>query len=160
MKTEIKLNQFFENELKSDLKEVLITKDKTGRYSLFGKYTVVPTKQGWFKVFSKDDPVEFETVRNAVAWCTLHHAGKLREAKRVQALDLQLSSIYIDLLVHRQLLRKHLGRDSKWLYVTKLQEDTRKRKQILDEITSYINSSKMIQTSKFNRTNQTKIRCL
>lgn len=153
MRTEIKLNQFFEDELKSDLKEVLITKDQTGRYSLFGKYTVAPTKQGWFKVFSKDISVEFETIRNAVAWCTLHHAGKLREAKRVQALDLQLSSVYTDLLVHRQMLRKHLGRDSRWIYVTKLQEDTRKRKQILNEIKSYINSSKMIQNRNFNRTN-------
>mgnify|MGYP001809785450 CR=1 FL=1 len=153
MRTEIKLNQFFEDELKSDLKEVLITKDQTGRYSLFGKYTVVPTKQGWFKVFSKDISVEFETIRNAVAWCTLHHAGKMREAKRVQALDLQLASVYTDLLVHRQMLRKHLGRDSRWIYVTKLQEDTRKRKQILNEIKSYINSSKMIQNRNFNRTN-------
>jgi hypothetical protein len=160
MKTEIKLNQFFEDELKSDLKEVLITKDQTGRYSLFGKYTIVPTNQGWLKVFSKGVTIEFETIRNAVAWCTLHHAGKTREANRVQALDLQLSSIYTELLIHRQLLRKHLGQDSKWLYVVKLQEGTRKRKQILDEIKSYINSSKMIQTSKFNRTNQTKLRCL
>lgn len=154
MRTEIKLNQFFEDELKSNLKEVLITKDRTGRYSLFGKYTIVPNKRGWFKVFSKDTSVEFETVRNAVAWCTLHHSGKMREANRVQILDLKLSSIYTDLLVHRQLLRKHVGQESKWIYMTKLQEDTIKRKQILDEIKSYINSSKMIQTRKFNRVNQ------
>jgi len=158
MRTEIKLNHFFEDELKSDLKEVLITKDKTGRYSLFGKYTIVPTKQGWFKVFSKDISVEFETIRNAVAWCTLHHSGKMREANRVQILDLKLSSIYTDLIVHRQLLRKHVGQESKWIYMIKLQEDTIKRKQILDEIKSYINSSKMIQTRKFNQVNQSKFR--
>jgi hypothetical protein len=160
MRTEIKLNKFFEDELKSDLKEVLIPKDRIGRYSLFGKYTIVPNKRGCFKVFGKDVSVEFETIRNAVAWCTLHHSGKIREANRVQFLDLKLSSVYTDLLVHRQLLRKHLELDSKWIYVIKLQEDTIKRKQILDEIKSYINSSKMIQTRKFNRTNQTKFRCL
>ena len=160
MRTEIKLNQFFEDELKSDLKEVLITKDKTGRYSLFGKYTVVSNKRGWIKVFSKGVSLEFETVRNAVAWCTLHHAGKIREANRVVSLDLKLSSISTDLMVHRNMLRKHLGQESKWIYVNKMQEDTRRRKQILDEIKSYINRCKMIQTNKFNQTKQSNFRYL
>jgi hypothetical protein len=156
MRTEIKLNQFFENELKSDLKEVLIIKDQTGRYTLFGKYTITPNKLGWFKVFSKGISLEFETIRNAVAWCTLHHAGKLREANRIVVLDLKLSSISTDLIVHRNMLRKHLGKESKWIYMAKLQEDVIKKHRILDEIKSYINNSKMIQTSKFNRTNQTR----
>lgn len=160
MRTEIKLDQFFENELKSDLKEVLITKDRTGRYGLYGKYTIVPNKRGWFKVFSKGIAIEFETMRNAVTWCTLHHAGRIKEASRVEALDLKLSSISTDLRVHKHMFRKNQKNDSKWIYIIKMQEDTRKRKQILNEIKSYINSSKMIQTSKFDKTNQTKFRSL
>lgn len=157
MKTEVKLDQFFENELRSDLKEVLITRDQQGRHSLFGKYTVLPTKRGLYKVFSSDIALEFETIRNAVAWCTLHHAKKYREANRIEALDMKLSSIDTDLAVHRHMLRRRAGDDSKWIYVIKIQEDTYKKRQILNEIKSYINSSKILQTSKFNKTN---FRCL
>jgi hypothetical protein len=157
MKTEIKLNQFFENELKSDLKEVLISKDQRGRYYLFGKYTIVPTKRGLYRVFAKDIDIEFENMRNAAAWCTLHHAKKYREARRIEDLDLRLSSIDTDLLVHRHMLKKR-NDSSKWIYMNKIQEDTVKRRRILDEIKSYINSSKIIQTGKFN--NQSNFRFL
>jgi len=160
MKTEIKLDQFFDNELRSDLKEVLITRDQGGRHSLFGKYTVVPTRHGIYKVFSSGVTLEFETIRNAVAWCTLHHAKKYKEAKRIETLDMKLSSIDTDLAVHRHMLSRRAEDESKWIYVVKIQEDKYKKRQILEEIKSYINSSKMIQTSKFNKTNQTKIRCL
>jgi hypothetical protein len=160
MKTEVKLDQFFENELRSDLKEVLITREQNGRHSLFGKYTIVPTRRGLFKVFGKDISLEFESMRNAVAWCTLHHAGNHREAGKIEVLDMKLSSIDTDLLVHRNMLRRHADRDSKWIYVIKLQEDTIKKRQILDEIKTYINSSKMIQARKFSQTNQTKFRSL
>jgi hypothetical protein len=152
MKTEIKLNQFFENELQSDLKDVLITRDHTGKYSLYGKYTVVPINNGLYRASGNGNRIEFSTVKNAVAWCTLHNAKRHREAGKIEQLDLKLCSIDTDLLVHRHMIHKHQGRESKWIYINKLQEDLIKKQSILNEIKFHINSCKTILINKFNVT--------
>jgi hypothetical protein len=154
MKTETKLNNFFENELKSDLKDLLITRDQKGRYSLYGRYTIVPNKKGLFRVYTRDINVEFELLRNALAWCVLHHAKKSREASRIEELDLKLSSVKTDLLIHKNMLRKNSKKDTKWIYINKIQEDNIKKYTILNEIKTHINSSRCIQNNKFGGINQ------
>ena len=153
MTTVTKLDTFFGNQLKSDIQDVLITKDSNGRYSLFGKYSIVPTNIGYHKVVSgtMEYPIVFVQLKNAVTWCTLVNANKHKEAKRVVDLDLRLCSIDFDLTVHRNILKKTTESDAKWVYIIKVQEDIFKRRVIVEEINSYINSSKTIQHRKFDQ---------
>lgn len=143
-----KLNKFFEEELQSELRDILITKDSNGTYSLFGKYTISPSKHGYFKVKSKNLYMEFSTLKNALAYVTLHSNEKYREANMIQRLDLRLCSVNVELQVHRNILK---NTDNKLLYMIKIQEETIKRRRIVEEIKSYINSSIRIQAKRFNQ---------
>lgn len=142
-----KLNKFFEEELQSELRDILITKDTSGTYSLFGKYTINPS-DGYFKVKSKNLYVEFSTLKNALAYVTLHNNEKYKEANMIQRLDLRLCSINVELQVHRNILK---NTDNKLLYIIKIQEETIKRRRIVEEIKSYINTSIRIQAKRFNQ---------
>lgn len=143
-----KLNKFFEEELQSELRDILITKDANGIYSLFGKYTISPTSQGYYKVKSKGLFTEFTTIKNALAFVTLHNAGKFSEANQIQRLDLRLCSINIELQVHRNILKTT---DNRLLYIIKIQEETIKRRRIVEEIKSYINNSIQLQARRFSK---------
>ena len=147
-----KLNKFFEEELQSELRDILITKDSNGTYSLFGKYTISPTKHGYYKVRSKTVIAEFATIKNALAYVTLHHAEKHTAAKRIQYLDLSLCSVNIELQVQRNILKNKSDSPTRLIHMIKIQEDTIKRRRIVEEIKSYINSSIRIQASRFNKT--------
>jgi len=143
-----KLNKFFEEELQSELRDILITKDANGTYSLFGKYTISPSSHGYFKVKAKNLYVEFSTLKNALAYVTLHNSGRYQEARRIQRLDLSLCSVNIELQVHRNILK---NTDNKLLYIIKIQEETIKRRRIVEEIKSYINSSIQLQAKRFSQ---------
>jgi hypothetical protein len=146
-----KLNRFFEEELQSELRDILITKDSNGSYSLFGKYTITPTKNGYYKVKSNYLYVEFTTIKNALAYVTLHNAKKYTAANRIQHLDLSLCSVNVELQVHRNILKSKVDPANRLIYIIKIQEDTIKKRRIVEEIKSYINSSIQIQSYRFNR---------
>jgi hypothetical protein len=44
--------------------------------------------------------------------------------------------------------------ENKWIYIIKLEEDTYKKKMMLTEINSYINTSKMLQANRFSQKKQ------
>ena len=145
-----KLDQFFTREINADLKDVLITCDKLGRYSLFGKYTIIPTKEEYYKVtVSGASSCEFASMKHALTWCIFSNSAKIREARRIQMLDMKLCSIDVDLAVHRRMLKIATDQVARDIYLTKVQEDTIKRKLIVEEINSYINNSRQIQVRKF-----------
>jgi hypothetical protein len=153
-----KLNKFFEEELQSELRDILITKDSTGTYSLFGKYTISPTKQGYYRVRSNGLVTEFTTIKNALAYVTLHNAEKHAEATRIQHLDLSLCSVNVELQVHRNILKNRPNTVNRLIHIIKIQEDTIKRRRIVEEIKSYINSSIRIQSYRFNQSGKPNFR--
>lgn len=146
-----KLNDFFEEELQSELRNILITKDTNGVYRLFGQYTISPANNGYFKVRGNNTNTEFSTIKNALAYVTLHNAEKYYQAKRVQQLDLSLCSVNTELAVHRNILKNTLHVDNRLVYIIKIQEETLKKRRIVQEIKSYINSCIHIQTRRFNQ---------
>lgn len=146
-----KLNDFFEEELQSELRDILITKDTSGIYRLFGNYSISPIKNGHFAVRVNGTQTEFSTIKNALAYVTLHNAGKHYAAKRVQQLDLSLCSVNMELAVHRNILKNILDTDNRLIYIIKIQEETIKKRRIIQEIKIHINSSIQIQTRRFNQ---------
>lgn len=151
-----KLDQFFTREINADLKDVLISCDRFGKYSLFGKYTIVPTNDEYYKVtmLGSESSYEFALLKNALTWCVFSNSSKQREASKIQLLDMKLCGIDVDLAVHRRKLKLATDSFAKDIYIIKVQEDTIKRKQIVAEINSYINNSRQIQVKKFTGKNK------
>lgn len=162
MKNVAKFNELFEHGLTSDLMEVLITCDKQGKYSLFGKYTIMPIINRGFRAFTPKhlEEYEFSTLINAASWCTLHNAGKFKEARRIVLLDLKLSSIKSDIENHARLIELSTNSSTRMLYVVKLEEDLLRQNLMLEEISYHINSSRQIQEYKFYKSKQQKFRYL
>lgn len=151
MTNAIKLDQFFSREINANLKDVLISCDRLGKYSLFGKYTIVPTNEEYYRitVSGSNTSYEFASMKNALTWCVFSNSEKKREARKIQLLDMKLCSVDVDLAVHRRKLKTASDAFTKDIYIIKVQEDTIKRKQIVAEINSYINNSRQIQDRKF-----------
>lgn len=145
-----KLANFIESELSSELKEVLVTQDNTGTYYLFGKYVII-NNLTYYKVYclNSTDRLDFSSLKAATAWCILHNAGKYSEANILQKLDLKLTSIAVDIAVHKNIIKKSKNSFTTSISAIKLQEDTFKRRMILSELNNYINSSKRIQDKNF-----------
>ena len=155
MKDTVKLDQFFIKEFTPQLQRVLIIRTDAGDYELFGKYQISTTKMNNFKV-EKNHPYtythEFTSMKNAVTWCTFDNANQFREARRIEDLDMRLSSKEVDIAIHKKMVKSAKDTDSKWIYLIKLEEDNTKKRTMLNELHSYINISKMMQERKFEET--------
>ena len=151
-----KLDQFFSREINAELKDVLISCDRFGKYSLFGKYTISPTSDDYYKVTisGSESSYEFASLKHALTWCVFSNSSKQREANKIQLLDMKLCGIDVDLAVHRRKLKLASDAFTKDIYIIKVQEDTIKRKLIVAEINSYINNSRQIQVKKFTSKNK------
>lgn len=145
-----KLENFVNTELTSSLKEVLVTKDASGKYYLFNKYIIIQNKNN-YNVYSSNPTLklEFTSLKNATAWCIFDNAGKYKDARRVETLDLRLSSIDVDIAVHKNKIKTSKNNYITLISLTKLQQDTYKRRIIVSELTNYIDNSKRIQDSNF-----------
>ena len=155
-----KLASFVDSELSSDLQEVIFAKDTSGKYYLLGKYVIVNNKN-MYNVYSlkNGNKCEFTSLKNATAWCILDNAGKYMDARRIETLDLRLSSIDVDIAVHKNKIKNSTNNFNILVSVTKLQQDTYKRRMLLSELSNYIDNSKKIQESNF-RTKDSKIKHL
>lgn len=160
MKDITKLANFVDSELDSSLKDVLLSRDSSGKYYLFGKYAIINHKH-FYKVYciKSKEIVEFSSLKNATAFCVLQNAGKRLDAKRVMNLDLRLTSIDVDIAVHKNKIRNSKTTFDSTISITKLQEDTYKRRVLLAELNDYINNSKRIQDNNF-RSKDSKIKHL
>lgn len=158
MNTVGSLVKLFDTELHSSLKDALITRDKNGRYTLYNRYLVRPTTSGLFIVTDSTtrETLEFSMLKHAITWCTLHNSKQWLEARRLQALDLKLSSLTVDIAVHRRILKVANEASAKIISLTKLQEDSYRRRQTVLEINELINNSKRIQNINFTKIKERK----
>lgn len=154
-----KLAKFFDRQI-SDVKNILIVSTQ-GTYDLFGRFRI-ENKNLYFLVTDTKtkNTVDFSSLKNAVAWCVLEDEGRYRDSRRLQTLDLKLCSLQTDIEVHRRMIKVSSDSDSKLLYILKLQEDSYKRKIVIQEIETFINTSKTIQAKKFDSEKEHKFKCL
>lgn len=146
-----KLANFINDEMSSTVREVLLTRDNSGKYYFFGKYIVVNNKN-IYKVYclENDNVIDFYNLKNATAWCVLDNTGNYSDAHRIHYLDLKLSSIDLDIAIHKSKLKALRNAPTSLIYITKLQEDVYKRKLVLLELSNHINKSRKIQDNSFN----------
>lgn len=147
-----KIERFFKQELTPELKDVTVAAHN-GEYELFGKYRIFKNNKGFYVSFEKkndDVKAEFNSLKNAVAWCTLNSTNQRIEAKNIEKIDRKLSSIDVNIDIHKTLSKSSkLDREARWTQTIKLQDDIKKKKELMKELKTLINSSKRIQLKKF-----------
>ena len=149
MNLTVELASLIEKELSSDLKNVLLLKD-TSKYYLFGKYLILPKNNG-YQVLTEATSLEFASLKNATAWCIFDNECKYTNAHKIHILDLKLSSVDMDISIHKQMLKNSTKHFNTLVIATKLQEDVFKRRQVVSEIKDCLEISKIIQFKNFNK---------
>ena len=144
-----KLAKFFDRELK-DASKLLIVAGPTG-YELFGRYKIEPKNSSFYvSDIYYNEKVELSSLKNAVAWCILSDGGKHHQSRRLHMLDLKLTSLITDTMIHRKKLKSATTDYDRLLYKIKLQEDFYTRRIVLSEIETYIKNSKTLHQVKMN----------
>ena len=136
---------------RKQLSELSIIQQPDGSYLLFSKYYI--KKYDGYYVVEMDKIAgtkSFNVLKNAVAWCTYDKRNRIYESKRLYELDNKLSSVDAAMLVHQRLVKKSKKLEEKLIYLAKLGEEKMEKKQIIDELDSYVTSSKIWQTNQFN----------
>jgi hypothetical protein len=132
-----------------NLLKCLIYIDNNNNYVLFEQYSI--KKQSDYvllKRFRDDKELKFSKIKNATAYAVLDRHSKLFEAGKVFELDLKLSSITVDKILHEKLkcsknIEEHI------IYTTKLQNDYEREKQFQRELDKYIIMANQCQQRGF-----------
>lgn len=135
-------------DLKTKIKDLLVIKNDDGTYHLFGKYQIERTGVNNYVVFTQEQTFEFSSLRHAVTWCVFDKNNKYKEVKRIHELDGMLGSIEVHMSQHSRLAAKYAD-ETKDIYLAKLYEDKLRKKQVITELSEFINLSKHWQSKKF-----------
>lgn len=156
-----KLAAFFEETLSSKIKDLVVASGPDA-YELFGRFRIQAVDYQTYIAYDNitKERKEFSALRYAASWCTLMNSSKYMESRRLCSLDLKLCSIQVDLAIHRKKLKSAATPEERVVYSNKLQEDSYKRKVVLQEIQTFINSSKTLQAKKFTTRNTRNFKAL
>ena len=135
-----------------DLQDIVVYQEKDGSYNLYSVYHITK-EDGYFKVTapSVQHPMLFNSLKNSVTWCSFDKRCKIDVSKRIYELDRRLAGIETDIILHQNLVSKAKKIDDKLVYLAKLGEEKIKRKQMKDELQSYVTESVNWQHKRFNR---------
>lgn len=148
-----KLGEILKKEMIKELQHLYIKQDSYGTYTLFNAYVIKQDSNNYFQVTNKhwEHTKTFSSIRNAVSFTVLHKHNNTTTAKAVEMLDDKLSSVNVELKMHKILLDGAKDLDTYFIYQTKLENDQAKKKLILKELHQHINSSKRFQDSLFDQ---------
>ena len=147
-----KFTKTISNKDMEKLSELAIMQGPDGSYFLFNQYAI--RKNNDCYVVEKDSisgTKSFNVLKNAVSWCTYEKQNRIYESNRILDLDNRLASVDSEIQVHQKLVKKAKNLEEKLIYLAKLGEEKMERKQITDELAGYVNSSKIWQDKRFNK---------
>lgn len=144
-----KIEKFLNKEL-SSLKDILILKNDTDHYFLFGRYEIIPQENHYRVELSDIYKTEtFNFIQCAVTWCLYHYHKKHDALKRIQQLDNRLTSMDLSIKIHKRMLNDTKKIEDVYILETKLNEELLKKDQLQRELSSLIDASKKWQLKKF-----------
>ena len=148
---EKKFNKLLTNKDLKSLQSVSIFETGPNQYVLFGKYSVKKHTKNQIEVqhLYGDSIHTFFNIRNAICWCINDMRGKFSAATRIISLDRGISNEEVQIDVHRNLFRKAKTTDDKLIFLAKLNEEKLKRRDMYQELESYIRESDYWQQNKF-----------
>ena len=151
-----KVTKFLTNEFTQTVGNIAIFKNDDGSYELFDRYIISETKNDTFTVSIRNSYTIkiFNSLKNAVTWCTFEKRNKFYQSTRIEQLDTAIGSINVSINIHQTLIKKSKELDKKMIYIAKLNEERLRRKSMATEMNSYIVESKYWQTKKFAQTEQ------
>jgi hypothetical protein len=147
------LKRILDKDNMDELKKGIIYPENNG-YVMYDEYVIKNPKSGDFIIekFNTYTIKRFNSLRNAIMWATLDKSNKIMYAKKVEELDILLSSTDTHIQLQKNILKsKKLSTDSMSLAYTKLHEETLKKNNIVRELEHFVGVAKVLQEQKFNK---------
>ena len=134
------------------LEYVIIFQNPDNSYELFNTYHINKNNNDEYivKMHTTFTTHNFNTLKHAVAWCTFDKRNMLYQSNRILKLDNLLAGLDVDISLHTKMFKNAKNTEDRLIFLSKLSEDKLKKRQITDELYTYINDSKRWQTKRFN----------
>lgn len=145
-----RVNRFLEQEY-LEVGELSILRNEDGSYDLFNQYRITKKEQNIYEV-SKiygDQIYLVSSLKNAVTWCIYEKRNKWAISNRILEIDKKIAGIDVSMALHKRMIESSKDNDSKLVLLNKLNEEKIKKKSMLQELTEYINRSKLLQAKTF-----------
>ena len=149
---EKQLEKLMKTDFVGQLEDVIIFQNPDNSYELFNAYHINKNDNNEYvvKMHTTFTSHNFNTLKHAVAWCTFDKRNMLYQSNRILKLDSLLAGLEVDISLHTKLFKKAKNTDDRLIFLSKLSEDKLKKRQITEELYTYINDSKRWQTKRFN----------
>jgi hypothetical protein len=149
---EKQLEKLMKTDFVGQLEDVIIFQNPDNSYELFNAYHINKNDNNEYvvKMHTTFTSHNFNTLKHAVAWCTFDKRNLLYQSNRILKLDSLLAGLEVDISLHTKLFKKAKTSDDRLIFLSKLSEDKLKKRQITEELYTYINDSKRWQTNRFN----------
>jgi len=133
------------------LADISVFQESDGSYSLFNKYIIKKTNQGYLVTHKQlaESNICFYMLKHAVTWCTYDKRNRIMDSKRILDLDNQLTSLDSAIAIHQNLTKRTKNTDDKLIYLAKLGEEKVRRSRICKELEYYVVESKLWQAKRF-----------
>jgi hypothetical protein len=148
----MKVERFIKNQLtNTKTMNLLLLEIDTDSYALFGKY-IINKENGFYVIYTESDDKKriFNTLKTAVTWCVFKERNKTLECKQIEQIDFKLSSLEIDILQTTKILTNLKDENCRFIFITKIEEDSIKKRLLLKQLNRFINTSKDWQTKRFS----------
>ena len=149
---EKQLEKLMQTEFVGQLEDVIIFQNTDNSYELFNTYHINKnnTNEYIVKMHTTFTSHNFNTLKHAVAWCTFDKRNLIYQSNRILKLDNLLAGLEVDISLHTKMFKNAKNSDDRLIFLSKLSEDKLKKRQITDELYTYINDSKKWQTKRFD----------
>jgi hypothetical protein len=149
---EKQLEKLMKTDFVEKLEDVIIFQNPDNSYELFNTYHINKNKDNEYvvKLHTTFTTHNFNILKHAVAWCTYDKRNMLQQANRILQLDSLLAGLEVDISVHSKIFKNSKNSEERLIVLAKLHEDKLKKRQITNELYTYINDSKRWQNRRFN----------
>lgn len=114
---------------------------------VFGEYLIARIKDG-YRIYTKNTftEVEFSNVKNAFAWVIFDRAGRFKVCRRMVDLDAKISSLSVEIDIHRRTSAK--SDTGKYvILLNKIQDESLRKQELIRELDNYLETAKRLSTS-------------
>lgn len=149
----LKLEKVISQKDLDTLRDIVIFQDEDGSINLYGKYTVLKTIDGNYKVNVNNTYTEqtFFKLTNAIAWCSFDKRNLYNKASRLQQLDKLVYSMDTEIKLQSKLLKKTKDPNNAIIYLSKLSNNKAKKRSFINELNQFILEYKMYQNGLFDK---------
>jgi len=149
----LKLEKVISQEYIDELRDIIIYQDIDGSFNLYGKYKVIKTVDGVYKVNVDTTYTEqiFYKLTNAIAWCSFDKRKLYNKASRLQQLDRLVYSMDTEIQIQAKLLKKTKDPSNAIIYLSKLSNNKEKKRNFISELNYFITEYKNYQNGLFDK---------